>query len=211
MQYIPIIIDAVNLKDQKREALKIASSHIPKLTLPNPNFYILESDAPSIGIKEIKEFSKAMKLKPFSSNISIFFIPKFENATMDAQNAMLKQLEEPSSNILILLGTSKYKKLLTTITSRCLLQRQGSETNDIESIYVQKFLNGKLNERFKLVDEILNKNTPDKLKEIISNLIDCLIKALYQEKIVHIDTLFKLLKYKEYLEANINKRLLLEK
>src|SRR4030042_5528102 len=73
----------------------------------------------SIGINDIKELRKIITVKPFSAEKRLIVIREIEKATTEAQNAMLKILEEPPAGNYFLLTTSKPEKLLPTIISRC--------------------------------------------------------------------------------------------
>ena len=73
----------------------------------------------SIGIDQIRELKKKLALKPYSSNLKVGLILEAEKLTLVAQNALLKTLEEPPANSLIILSAPKSDLLLTTIVSRC--------------------------------------------------------------------------------------------
>lgn len=73
----------------------------------------------SIGLPEIEIIKHNINQTPLSSPYTFFIIEEADFLTKEAQNALLKIIEEPSSHSLIfLLGT--YHQLLPTIYSRCL-------------------------------------------------------------------------------------------
>ena len=58
-------------------------------------------------------------VKPIFANDKIFIVDDFDKSTTEAQNKLLKVLEEPNSNMYYLLSTSNIENVLPTIRSRC--------------------------------------------------------------------------------------------
>ena len=58
-------------------------------------------------------------IKPYSSGRKVYIIPEADKMTTQAQNALLKTIEEPPSYVVILLLTENIDGLLPTIQSRC--------------------------------------------------------------------------------------------
>ncbi len=75
--------------------------------------------AQSIGIEVVKQIQKKVFLKPIRSKNKLVIIEDAQLLTPEAQNALLKILEEPPANTLIFLGTPTTQALLPTILSRC--------------------------------------------------------------------------------------------
>jgi hypothetical protein len=73
----------------------------------------------SIGIEDIKQMQKKLFLKPIKSPTKAVIIEDAQLLTPEAQNALLKVLEEPPARTLILLCTNSRETLLPTILSRC--------------------------------------------------------------------------------------------
>ncbi len=57
--------------------------------------------------------------KPIFANIKVFIINSVDNSTEEAQNKLLKSLEEPNECVYYILTTSNLEKVLPTIRSRC--------------------------------------------------------------------------------------------
>ena len=72
----------------------------------------------SISIAEIRRLKKWISLKPYLSPKKIAFIKEAQKLTPQAQNALLKTLEEPTSSTIIILETENLKLMLPTIISR---------------------------------------------------------------------------------------------
>lgn len=79
---------------------------------------IVESEK-SIGIEDVRNMQKTVFLKPLRGSKKAVVIKNAHTATIQAQNALLKLLEEPPANALMILTASKKEFLLPTILSRC--------------------------------------------------------------------------------------------
>ena len=86
----------------------------------NPDFSIVEPDGKSIKIEQIRELTKRVYEKPIVSNRKVYIINDSESMTKEAQNSLLKTLEEPPDYVTIILITSNENLFLPTIRSRCL-------------------------------------------------------------------------------------------
>jgi DNA polymerase III delta prime subunit len=73
----------------------------------------------SIGIDEVKQMQKKIFFKPIKSETKAVIIEDAHLLTKEAQNALLKVLEEPPANTIIMLGSDTKEALLPTILSRC--------------------------------------------------------------------------------------------
>ena len=76
----------------------------------------------SISVDDIREqISGSVVIKPYSSPYKVYIVPEAEKMTQQAQNALLKTLEEPPEYAVIMLLTSNINALLPTILSRCVV------------------------------------------------------------------------------------------
>ncbi len=83
----------------------------------HPNIKLISSEkGKEIKIDQIREAINFLKLK--SEKGKVIIIENAENMNLEASNALLKTLEEPPANTLIILTTSNQNKLLPTIISR---------------------------------------------------------------------------------------------
>lgn len=78
-----------------------------------------KSEAKSLGIDVVRFLRGEAALTPFEGAWKVFVIPEAENMTPESQNALLKTLEEPPSQVVILLTALREESLLPTIVSRC--------------------------------------------------------------------------------------------
>ena len=73
-----------------------------------------------IGIDQIRELQHKLNLKPFEGAFRVTIFEDAERMTEEASNALLKTLEEPPSQSLLILLSSQEAQLLPTIKSRCI-------------------------------------------------------------------------------------------
>ena len=87
----------------------------------HPDIITVTHEKPgSISIDEVREqVVHDVDIKPYCSPYKIYIIPDAEMMTVQAQNALLKTIEEPPEYAVIMLLTSNVDALLPTIQSRC--------------------------------------------------------------------------------------------
>lgn len=86
----------------------------------NPDYFEVSSTKVSIGVDDIREqVVERMDIKPYRSNYKVFIIPTAERMTLQAQNALLKTIEEPPGYGVVILLTKNPSKIITTVHSRC--------------------------------------------------------------------------------------------
>ena len=74
----------------------------------------------SISVDEVRaQICAEAVIRPFSGKKRVFLVPEAEKMTPQAQNALLKTIEEPPDYVVILLLTESEEALLETIRSRC--------------------------------------------------------------------------------------------
>jgi len=99
--------------DQCSSCIKINSKN-------HPDIHVLECQlGETIKIEQVRELIEKIHLRPFMAKKKVFIIRHIESLSIAAANALLKTLEEPSANSLLLLTTTMADKNLSTIRSRC--------------------------------------------------------------------------------------------
>ena len=84
--------------------------------------YVSHEKPNSIGVDDIRaQVNNDVAIKPYSSKYKVYIINEAEKMTPQAQNAILKTLEEPPSYAVIILLVSNINTLLPTILSRCVV------------------------------------------------------------------------------------------
>lgn len=84
--------------------------------------YVSHEKPNSIGVDDIRvQVNNDVAIKPYSSKFKVYIISEAEKMTPQAQNAILKTLEEPPAYAVIILLVSNINTLLPTILSRCVV------------------------------------------------------------------------------------------
>jgi len=87
----------------------------------HPDLHLLElnPDEKQIKIEEVRNFQAELSYRAFQAQYKIGIIRKAEKLTLQAMNALLKTLEEPLPNTVLILTCSNRSRLAPTIVSRC--------------------------------------------------------------------------------------------
>ena len=84
--------------------------------------YVNHEKPTSIGVEDIRDqLTGDIQIRPYNGNYKIYIIPDAEKMTVQAQNAILKTIEEPPEYAVIILLTTNEQVFLDTIRSRCVL------------------------------------------------------------------------------------------
>ena len=83
--------------------------------------YVTHEKTGSIGVDDVREqIHDTIMIRPYSSYYKIYIVDEAEKMTVQAQNALLKTIEEPPSYVVIMLLTTNQEVFLPTILSRCI-------------------------------------------------------------------------------------------
>jgi len=95
----------------------------------------------SIGVEDIRaQVNNDIGIKAYYGPKKIYIINECEKMTVQAQNALLKTLEEPPAYAVIILLTTNADALLSTILSRCVvLHMRPVEDSKIENYLMKQF------------------------------------------------------------------------
>ena len=93
---------------------KIASGSHPDL-----HFSTVPESKTVIGVGEVREAIHQLQYAPFEGNFRVLVVENAEKLSDEAQNALLKTLEEPPSRAVIVLVTPLFGALIPTVASRC--------------------------------------------------------------------------------------------
>ena len=108
----------------------------------NPDFIFIEADNGSIKIDQIRELQKTITEKPIISKNKVCLINDADLMTVEAQNCLLKTLEEPPSYMTIILIGANESDFLPTIKSRCTIMHfEKIKDKEIEKYLQEDFEN----------------------------------------------------------------------
>lgn len=200
-------------------------------TSPFDVLYIIpKEDKKEIAINQIREARRHLSLSPYNSLYKFAIIDRAETMSDDAVHAILKTLEEPSGNTVLILITQKPELLPKTVVSRLQeIRFRPIPLNEISKDFINKdhidLLNKPLNDVFKKIEQIskaiLAESKRDETE--IFSLLDSWL-FWFREKLIEAESrpmsgspnnLVKIIKEiqktKDLISTtNINKRLALE-
>lgn len=179
------------------------------------NLYSYEK---AMGIEDVRNIQKAILLKPFRGKTKAVIIDAYENITIEAQNALLKILEEPPNNTIIIIYASKKELLLPTIISRCKVIILHEKEINLSESDLSKFgeilnilLNGATGDKLKIAQDITgNKGDAASWLEQMAVFLENKLKQ--NNKDAKILSLLKELQktYKVIKSTNVSERTALE-
>ena len=115
----------------------------------NPDFQMVEPDGNSIKIEQIRQMQRKNIEAPIISQNKVYIINDADLMTIEAQNCLLKTLEEPPEFVTIILIGSNENNFLSTIKSRCTIIK----FQDIENSQIKDYLKSKYD--IKVSDNLL--------------------------------------------------------
>jgi hypothetical protein len=142
--------------------IKEINDKTQKLGITSFDQIFCQFEGSSIGISDIRFWSKSLYLSPRQSPYIAGIISNADLLTVDAQNALLKLLEEPPPKALIMLQTNLPELLLPTVLSRLSSEKRNPKQE--LDIYSESGL--------KTVIELIRQKIGDRLKTL-----DLLIKS----------------------------------
>ncbi len=173
----------------------------------HPDFFEINKESTeSIKIEEIRDIQLKIIEKPITSHKKVYLINNAEKMTVEAQNCLLKTLEEPPEFVTIILVSNNENTILTTIKSRCtkvaFTEENAKELSDEEK---QKFK--ELEKIFGNVEKYLSIDLLNKIdllykdKDNIFDYLDFINQILIKKAKENT----KYLEYIDYVEETKNK------
>jgi DNA polymerase III delta prime subunit len=216
------IIANKSRKNQELELQRLFKKLFNKSLITSPDIHTLDpQEENSIGIEEVKEFQKEMMYRPFEEEIQAGVIMQAEKLTPQAQNALLKTLENESNFSVFFLCVDNEKNLLPTIRSRGKIVYSSEQLmyppekdktkEDIEDILEKDVL-----EQFNIIEKYSeNKDLStiliNSVEEIFRKRLELDIKnGNIESSKKNTDFLKIIQESREKISANCNRRLTLE-
>lgn len=134
----------------------------------HPDFMLLNEKEEVIKIDEIRNLIKKVVEKPIISKNKVCIINAADKMTKDAQNCLLKTLEEPPEYMTIILVSSNENLLLTTIKSRCTKIQFNRLTGEEIKEYIKRDTNININDFDFNIIKYLN-GSIKKINNIVDN------------------------------------------
>jgi DNA polymerase-3 subunit delta' len=103
----------------------------------HPDIVYVTHEKASIGVEDIRDqVNNDIIIKPYSSKYKIYIIDEAQKMTPQAQNALLKTLEEPPEYAIIILLSNNINRMLDTIQSRCIILQVKAIDNNLIKEYL---------------------------------------------------------------------------
>lgn len=213
---IPIILIHQDLEERRKETKRLLETH--KMALTHPDLLYLD-ESEKLGIEQARKIKDFLSLKPFQGTSQAVVLISADLLTPDAQNALLKILEEHQEGALLILGVTSEDKLLPTILSRCQIQILPEAKKKPDQKYqaeIAELLKQTAQQRFVFIEKLENR------EEFLPSLTSYFRSALVHLKGVQpdppercasekiIDFLKDLLQAEEWAKQNVNIRAILE-
>ncbi|WP_291579263.1 DNA polymerase III subunit delta' [Clostridium sp. UBA6640] len=96
-----------------------------------------EKNKASIGVNAVRELIEEINKKPYQSEKKVVIIHEGHKMTIQAQNALLKTIEEPPKNVFIFILCENIESILDTIKSRCQIHKFNTLSEDDMRTYLQ--------------------------------------------------------------------------
>ena len=175
----------------------------------HPDFYEINRECQeSIKIDDIRLMQTKIFEKPIISNRKVYIINNAEKMTIEAQNCLLKTLEEPPEYVTIILVTNNENNILVTIKSRC-TKIVFPEENLKELVDEEKKRFAELEKIFGNVEKYLSVDLLNKLDILYKdkdNIIQNLefINLIFMKKAKYDAKYLKYIDYVEDIKSKLN-------
>ncbi|MBI4036020.1 hypothetical protein HY383_03645 [Candidatus Daviesbacteria bacterium] len=190
-----------NIDKRAEEIKKILASHIGSGNVNHPDVLYFEKDT-KLGIAESRKIIDHFSLKPYSAKGRVAVLEQAEDLTLDAQNALLKTLEELPTEAVFILGAASEDNLLPTILSRCQIIKVHSSQFTVHSYNkdIEKLLQTTIEERFEYIEKLKDRE----------QFLYSLTSFFHQKLPNSASFLEKLLQAEGWAKQNVNIRAILE-
>ena len=159
----------LNCETNQTDSCDICSSciKIDKNIHPDVTWIVPEGKGNTIKIEKIRQLRNNINLKPYEGRKKVYIIDKAHLMTDAAANSLLKTLEEPPPDSVLILISEKPERLFYTIKSRCqiirfkpmsatclegILKKEHNLSTDF-SHFLAYFSSGRLGKALRLKDE----------------------------------------------------------
>jgi DNA polymerase-3 subunit delta' len=113
--------DVIFIFPATKKATPAENQEVIQSIVKNPYLRLNPYANPSISIDEIRELKRTSALTSFENKGRVVIIAEAQRMTVEAENSLLKILDEPTGKLTLILTSSQPNLLLPTIVSRCQL------------------------------------------------------------------------------------------
>ena len=106
----------------------------------HPDLQFIRPEGSLLKIGQIRELQKQIIYEPLEASRKVYILTDVERMNAEAENCLLKTLEEPPASSVLILLTSNIRALLPTTRSRCqILQFHLMPTQELTEILMERF------------------------------------------------------------------------
>lgn len=144
-----------------------------------------------ISIEQARDANSFVFLRPEKANKKIVWIRESQNLSVEAQNSLLKTLEEPPEYAVFLITVNNAKNVLSTLLSRCIVISLGGENRiDIESSanseYVALLCNMLFQDVGKRLDWIVKNKDIVKDRNTFESITDAILSSFRDLLVINV-------------------------
>ncbi|GAA0758705.1 DNA polymerase III subunit delta' [Clostridium sartagoforme] len=167
----------------------------------------------SFGVDDVRDVVDEVSKKPFEGDKKVIIIHDGNKMTVQAQNALLKTIEEPPKGVFIILLCESLELILDTIKSRCQIYKLTPLTKDEVKLYIERLgTENYSNEEIKAAisysegipgkaEKFLKDSSLKDLRNLLIDLLYILVNGNLQKLL---DFEVKILSYKDKKEEILN-------
>ena len=140
----------------------------------HPNFFLLENDLgeDNIKIDQVRNLLIFLHKSTYTKDLKIVFIDNAESLNVNSSNALLKALEEPSSNTFFFIIHNDASEIKETIKSRCIQFKFHLNINEKKNIFKKIVQDYQLNFNYNDLDKFFYFESPGNLLKYLIALKD---------------------------------------
>ena len=106
----------------------------------HPDLQFIRPEGSLLRIGQIRELQKQIVYEPLEASRKVYILTDVERMNAEAENCLLKTLEEPPASSVLILLTSNIQVLLPTTRSRCqILQFHPMPTQELAAVLTDRF------------------------------------------------------------------------
>ena len=166
--------------------------------LNHMDFSVVNEQGETIKIDQIREITNKIIEQPVVSNKKVYIINDCDKMTVEAQNCLLKTLEEPPEFAVIIMITSNENALLTTIKSRCMTIK----FKNIPKDELQKYATEKLG---------MTQMTENFLKSFNGSIGKAMVQKENQEKFLQAESIINNLARQDMIDVMNDAKVIYDK
>ena len=164
----------------------------------HPDYYIINESGETIKIDQIREITSKIIEQPIISDKKVYIINDCDKMTVEAQNCLLKTLEEPPEFAVIILISSNENTILNTIKSRCMILKFKNIPND----ELQKYAKDKLE---------ITQMTENFLKSLNGSIGKAIVQKENQEKFLKVESIINELENEDIITIMNDSKVIYDK